>query len=65
MDQNESACRAIAKVFGQELVAAIRDWIDQSGHLEVRRKREQLIDTFPLVLPALALGPSDPERTPV
>lgn len=62
MDQNESTYRAIAEAFSQELVTAIREWIDQAGCMEVRRNREQIIATFPMVLPALALRPSDPEH---
>ena len=58
---SKSAHTDLCDTFKHEDVSAMIDWICKSGSPVVRRNREQIIDTFPLLLPALVHRSSEPE----
>jgi hypothetical protein len=59
--KTESGYYSRPESLSEEGVAAVLDWLHQAGSLLVRRNREQIIETFPLLLPALALRRIEPE----
>ena len=59
--KTESGYYSGPESLSEEGVAAVLDWMHQAGSSLVRRNREQIIETFPVLLPALALRRTAPE----
>ena len=57
---DESRFLGLTDLFGQKTVAAIAAWLNQADNPVIRRNREQIAETFPLLLPALASRTSSP-----
>ena len=51
---DECILLGLTELFAPEKVTAIVGWLNQPDSPVVRRNREQILDTFPLLLPALA-----------
>ena len=57
---DESRLLGLTELFEQERVTAIVAGLVQPDSPVVRRNREQILETFPLLLPALTAGSSEP-----
>jgi hypothetical protein len=57
----EPSCCSTVESLKQGGMLAVLAWLHQPGSLLVRRNRKQIIETFPVLLPALALRRLEPE----
>ena len=59
--KTEPSCCSPSKSLTEEGGSAVLDWLNDPDCLLVRRNREQIIETFPFLLPALALRRLEPD----
>ena len=59
MNENVFSHQDLGDLFGQENTVDVIDWIGVSDSTITRRNRGQLVETFPLLLPALVRRPCD------